>query len=90
MKFTDLFKKKNSGDTAKDRLKFMLVGDRANCSPELLERIKSDIIEVLSKYAEFDQDSLDIHITNVETDEKGTEMPALYANIPIRNMHHNA
>ena len=29
----DLFKKKNSGDVAKDRLKLLLVSDRANCSP---------------------------------------------------------
>ena len=49
MKLSDLFKKKSSGDVAKDRLKMVLVSDRANCSPEIMERIKSDILEVLSK-----------------------------------------
>ena len=41
----DLFKKKSSGDVAKDRLKLLLVSDRANCSPEVMEMIKNDIIK---------------------------------------------
>jgi cell division topological specificity factor len=91
MKLSDLFKRKSSGDVAKDRLKMVLVSDRANCSPEIMERIKSDILEVLSKYAEVDKDQLDIHITQMETDETGSNsVPALYANIPIRNIHHTA
>ncbi len=89
MKFSDLFKKKASGDVAKDRLKMVLVSDRASCSPEIMERIKSDILEVLSKYVEIDTDALDIRITEMETDENGTKSaPALYANIPIKNMNH--
>ena len=49
MKITDLFfKKKSSGDVAKDRLKLLLVSDRANCSPEIMEMIKNDIIQVIS------------------------------------------
>ncbi|WP_026508736.1 cell division topological specificity factor MinE [Butyrivibrio sp. MC2013] len=90
MKFTDFFKKKSSGETAKDRLKMVLVSDRTNCSPEIMEKIRSDILEVLSKYAEVDKEALELKITNVETDDKGTERPALYANIPIRNIHHTA
>ena len=43
----DLFKKKNSGDVAKDRLKLLLVSDRANCSPDVMELIKNDIINVI-------------------------------------------
>ena len=50
MVFSDFFRKKSSGETAKDRLKLVLVSDRSSCSPEIMERIKNDIIEVLSKY----------------------------------------
>ena len=50
MSLLDLFKKKGSGDVAKDRLKLLLVSDRANCSPEVMEMIKNDIIKVISKY----------------------------------------
>ncbi|MCR5451532.1 MAG: cell division topological specificity factor MinE [Lachnospiraceae bacterium] len=87
MFFGDFFKRKPSGETAKDRLKLVLVSDRSACSPEIMERIKNDIIEVLSKYVEIDNEGLDIKITQSEgenTDEKSG--PALYANIPIRNI----
>ena len=47
MKISDLFKKKSSSDVAKDRLKLVLVSDRATCSPEIMQKIRSDIIEVL-------------------------------------------
>ena len=48
MGFMDFFKKKSSGSVAKKRLQFLLVSDRANCSPEIIEKIKNDIINVLS------------------------------------------
>ena len=32
MKLSDFFKKKNSGDVAKDRLKMVLVSDRSTCA----------------------------------------------------------
>ena len=44
----DFFSKNKSGNVAKDRLKLLLVSDRANCSPEVMEAIKNDIIKVIS------------------------------------------
>ncbi len=82
--FDSFFKKKSSSEVAKDRLKFVLVSDRTTCSPEIMERIKNDIIEVLNRYVEIDQSGLDIQITQTETEEgSGKRVPALYANIPI-------
>ena len=52
MGFADFFRKKSSSNVAKDRLKMVLVSDRANCSPDIMEQIKNDIIHVLSKYVE--------------------------------------
>ncbi|MDC7295287.1 MULTISPECIES: cell division topological specificity factor MinE [unclassified Butyrivibrio] len=90
MKLSDFFKKKSSSDVAKDRLKFVLVSDRASCSPEIMQKIRSDIIEVLSKYAEIDMDNIDINITQMDgEDNGGKSAPALYANIPIKNINHN-
>ncbi|HEX3021107.1 MAG TPA: cell division topological specificity factor MinE, partial [Lachnospiraceae bacterium] len=63
MGIADLFKKKASGNVAKDRLKLVLVSDRANCSPEIMEQMKNDIIKVISKYVEIDVEKLDIEIT---------------------------
>ena len=39
--FDNFFKKKSSGEVAKDRLKLLLVSDRSNCSPETMELIKN-------------------------------------------------
>ena len=41
MGIMDLFKKKSSGNVAKDRLKLVLVSDRANCSSEMMEMMKN-------------------------------------------------
>lgn len=82
----DIFRKKNSGDIAKDRLKLLLISDRANCSPEIMEMIKNDIIQVISKYMEIDPEGLDIQITQTESEGENGSVPALYANIPIKDM----
>lgn len=88
MGLMDLFKKKSSGDIAKDRLKLLLVSDRANCSPDVMEMIKNDIIQVISKYMEIDAEGLDIQITQTESEGNNGNVPALYANIPIKDMRH--
>lgn len=74
----NLFRRKKSGDIAKDRLKILLISDRVNCSPEMLELIKADIVNVISKYMRIDTVNMDIQIS------KST--PALYANIPILDL----
>ena len=84
--FDNFFRKKNSGDVAKDRLKLLLVSDRSSCSPELMEQIKNDIIQVISKYMEIDAEALDIQITQTESDGENGAVPALFANIPIKDM----
>ena len=86
MSFADFFKKKTSGSVAKDRLKLVLVSDRANCSPEIMEKIKNDIIQVISKYVEIDTEGLDIKITQTESDGNNGSVPALFANIPIKEV----
>lgn len=82
----DIFKKKSSGDVAKDRLKLLLVSDRANCSPDIMEQIKNDIINVISKYMVIDAEGLDIQITQTESESNNGSVPALFANIPIKDM----
>ena len=52
----DLFKifssKLSSKDIATDRLKLILIHDRADFSPDFLEMIKGDLLKVISNYAE--------------------------------------
>ena len=68
--------------------KLLLVSDRANCSPETMELIKNDIIKVIAKYMEIDSEGLDIQITQTESDGNNGSVPALIANIPIKELHH--
>ena len=88
MNLFEIFKKKNSGNVAKDRLKLLLVSDRANCSPDIMEQIKNDFINVIKKYMEIDCDGLDIQITQTESDTENGSVPALIANIPIKEVRH--
>ena len=84
------FKKKNdpaaSGSVAKDRLKLVLVHDRVNCSSQVLEMLKTDIIKVISNYMEIDEEELDIQITQTPSEDNNGTVPVLYANIPIKSM----
>lgn len=82
----EAFKKRNSGNIAKDRLKLLLVSDRANCSPEIMEMIKNDMIQVIKKYMEVDAEGLEIQITQTPSEDGTGNVPALYANIPIKDM----
>ena len=89
MALMDFFRKKNSGEVAKDSLKILLISDRANCSPEVMEAIKNDIIKVITKYMDIDSEGLDIQITQTESETDNGTGPALYANIPIKELHHS-
>lgn len=84
----DLFKffsnKPSSKDVAKDRLKLILIHDRSDLSPELLELIKGEIMKVISNYCEVDSSEVEIKLTR--TDEEEGNSPALLANIPIRKL----
>lgn len=77
---------KASKDLAKDRLKLVLVHDRANVSPQFLEMVKSEIIKVITNYMDVDEESLDIQLTRTKSDDGDRVVPALIANIPIKNV----
>ena len=85
MNIFNLFSSKpSSKDMAKERLKLILIHDRASISPELLEKIKEEILAVISKYVEIDRSEIDVKMTKLD-DEDGNS-PALIASIPIRNI----
>lgn len=77
---------KSSKDLAKERLKLVLVHDRANVSPQFLEMVKGEIMKVISNYMEVDEDALDIQMTRTKSEHGDRIVPALVANIPIRSV----
>ena len=74
---------KNSKDMAKDRLKLVLIQDRANMSPNMLEDLRKDLIMVISKYMDFDEKNLDVQMAEQDN------MTLLEVNIPIANVKRN-
>lgn len=76
----------NSKTVAKERLKLVLINDRADISPKYLAMIKSDITRVLSEYMEIDEDGLDVKLTRTKRESDDSPIPALVANIPIIKM----
>lgn len=69
---------KGSGATAKERLQFVLFHDRINLSPEKLELMKKEILAVISKYVDIDEDHVDIALQ--QGDRRGS---MLVAEIPF-------
>jgi cell division topological specificity factor len=73
-------REESSGKQAKDRLRLVLVHDRASVSPHLLEMLRVDLLEVISKYMEVDEPGLEVNL------EHENDTVALVANIPIRRL----
>ncbi|ADG83377.1 cell division topological specificity factor MinE [Thermincola ferriacetica] len=70
-----------SKNVAKERLRLVLVQDRASVSPQLLENLKEDLIAVISKYMDIDEKALEVNFNNLDD-----HSVALYANIPVLGM----
>jgi len=69
-----------SGDQAKKRLKLILAHDRTDLSPELLNMMRQEILEVVSRYLDIDTEETELLL---ESDQRTT---ALIANFPIRRI----
>lgn len=82
-------KSQTSKDVAKERLKLVLIHDRANVSPQFLEMVKGEIIKVITHYMDIDESALDIQLTKTRSEDGKSIVPALVANIPIRNVRNS-
>ena len=70
-------KEENAKDVACNRLRVVLMQDRTNLTPELLQRMRQELIDLLSKYVEMDKDALELNF-----DQEGGQM-ALMLSIPV-------
>lgn len=68
----------NSKDIARERLRLVLVHDRSDSSPELLNALKEDLIKVIREYMDIDEEALVVDLANEQ------DSVALIANIPVR------
>ena len=74
---SNLFGGGRTGKIAKDRLQIVLMHDRADISPELMENLRRDIITVIKNYVEIDENRIELQL------EKEDSSVALVANIPV-------
>ena len=79
------FRRRNSGDLARDRLHLILAADRTDCSPEMMDMVREDLARTVSRYMEIDRRGVEIQIRE-ETAATARRVPALYASIPILRM----
>jgi len=70
--------KTKSAGQAKDRLKLVLINDRTDLSPDELENMKNELLEVISRYIEIDPAAV-----NITMAQEGREQ-RLLADIPLK------
>lgn len=66
-----------SKSVATNRLKLVLMQDRTNLTPKVLEQMRGEMIELLSKYLEMDKDLLELNF------EQEGDQVALMLSIPV-------
>ncbi len=72
-----LFGREKSGETAKERLRLVLMSDHLSLAPDMVEAMKRDLVEVVSRYVEVDRDKIDVRFEHQDS------VFAMLANVPI-------
>jgi len=68
---------RDSARTARDRLRIVLIHDRTDISPQLLENLRMDMIAVLTRYMDIDTDKIELDL------DRDDQAVALVANVPV-------
>lgn len=68
-----------SGQLAKERLKVVLVHDRLDMSPAMMEELKEELVAVLSKYFDVDHASIAVDVLRTARADEVT------VNIPLKS-----
>ncbi len=76
-RLNSLFGHQKSGATAKERLRLVLMSDHLSLAPDMIEAMKRDLVEVVSRYVEVDRDKIDVRF------EHQDRVFAMLANVPI-------
>jgi cell division topological specificity factor len=69
--------KKQSATDAKERLKLVLIHDRTELTPDELEKMKNELLEVISRHVEIDAKAV-----RITMNQEGREQ-RLTADIPL-------
>jgi cell division topological specificity factor len=75
------FGQSGSSATAKERLRLVLMTDHLELAPELIEAMKRDLVDVISRHVEVDRDKIEVNF------ERQDSALAMLANIPILSVN---
>ena len=70
-------KQPTSREIAKERLQLVLVQDRFKISPDMLDKLKDELIKVISRYVEIEADGVEVNFTQTRYQSR------LVADIPV-------
>jgi cell division topological specificity factor len=70
----------NSRQKAKERLQVVLAHDRATVTPEIIDSMRKEILEVVARYVEIDREEMEFGLENSQ------RITSLIANFPIRQV----
>jgi cell division topological specificity factor len=75
------FGERASGQVARQRMQVVLMHDRLDLTPDILQALKNDIMDVLSRYMEIDDESIKVDF------EQGNNYTALVSNVHIKRVY---
>ncbi len=78
------FGEKASSQVARQRMQVVLMHDRMDIAPDIMEAVKNDIIAVLSRYMELDRKSIRVDL------EQGKNYTALVSNVQIKRVYRHS
>jgi cell division topological specificity factor len=76
-----MFGPPGSSSTAKERLRLVLMSDHLSLAPEMIDQMKRDLVDVISKYVEVDRTKIEVSF------EQQDKALAMLANIPILSVN---
>ena len=76
-----LFGEKGSSEIARERMQVVLIHDRLDLTPNIMESIKNDILSVLSRYMEIDSDTIHVQVKQED------DCIALVSNVQVKRVY---
>ncbi len=75
---SDLFGRKSSASTAKERLRLVLIHDRSTLAPGAMEALRDELVEVISRHVDVNPNEVRLELTQEGRSQR------LLADIPLK------